>query len=533
MQTRRDHLQGYQFAVGRLATALVTGDTGRGTGPTRRGTLGTYFGILLVVLLCAGFGVFGLIKPVQKDTWRQPGTIILEKETGNRYLLVNSTLRPVLNYASALLLTGSSGTVRTVPREALASIPRGPAIGIPGAPDSLPSGAEVLSAGWSLCLRPGVRGEILDLAPSRVSALPSSAQAVLAAPDGTRYVLWRGMKYPVPGTAVLIALGLDGEQLAAPQNWLARVPTGTELSAPTVPHSGSPAGEVAGKAVRVGQLFRTPAEAGGHTYVMLKDGVAPVSATQAALMAARPGTAAVRTVDASAVAASPVSRTGLGGTPPPDLLNAPQARTQGTALCLRQVPQGTQLTSTIVREANAAATGDRAVVVPPGHGVLVLDQDEMRAGDNSPQQYLVDDQGVYYPLGDSQAASSLRLSGTATPMPSDVLALMTRGPVLDAAAAAAGSDASGGSGTGTPSQGTSGESSAPSGDGTSAQASLRHGAEGIRLAGGADTTRMRGDAVPGPVPAVHTGAMAAGDGVVGGGALPAKPASIETQRRAR
>ncbi|WP_329138194.1 type VII secretion protein EccB [Streptomyces sp. NBC_01476] len=443
MQTRRDHLQAYQFAVGRMATALVTGDPGRGTGPTRRGTLGTYFGVLLVVLLCAGFGVYGLIKPVQKDTWRQPGSIIVEKETGNRYLMVDGSLRPVLNYASALLLTGSSGTVRTVSRGVLSEVPHGGPVGIPDAPDSLPAAGDVLSGGWARCLRPGGLGEVLDLAPAHMAKVPAGAQAVLTSGRGTRYVLYQSVKYPVPDSSVLIALGLDGgEQLAAPDSWLARVPTGPALAAPTVPQAGRAAGTVAGEAVRVGQLFRTPADAGGHTYVMLSDGIAPVTATQAALLAARPGAGAVRTVDATAVAASPVSPTGLPGSDLPNLLHAPQARTGGAALCLRQIPSGAQLSMQTILEYGTAGTTTRRVLVPPGHGLLVLDQDQIRAGNRNSRSYLVDDQGILYSLGDTGAAPALRLSGPSTAMPEDVMALLRRGPVLDAETAAADAPAS-------------------------------------------------------------------------------------------
>ncbi|WP_167450052.1 type VII secretion protein EccB [Streptomyces hyaluromycini] len=438
MQTRRDHVQAYQFAVGRLATSLVTGDPGRGTSPTRRGSLGAFFGVLLVVLLCAGSGVYGLIKPVQKDTWRQPGSIIVEKETGSRYLLVGGTLRPVLNYASALLLTGSSGTVRTVSRDVLAPVPHGSAIGIAGAPDALPAAADVLSGGWARCLRPGApAGEILDLGPPRTLPAPGSAQAVLAGPKGELYVLWQGVKYPVPAAdATLIALGLDSEQrIAAPRAWLARVPSGTALTAPAVPHAGTPAGRVAGHAVRVGQLFRTPAASGGHTYVLLADGIAPVTPTELALLAARRGAAPVLTIDATTLAGATLSRSGLAATGLPDVLHAPAVDTAGADLCLRQVPAGRKLTSTVVLE-HRTAGDDRTVRVPPGHGVLAVDQDQVAAGAAVPQPYLVDDQGTLFPLG-QQAASALQLSGPTTPMPADVLSLLPRGPVLDGDAAAA------------------------------------------------------------------------------------------------
>ncbi|MGW1003438.1 type VII secretion protein EccB [Streptomyces sp. NPDC002520] len=439
MQTRRDHLQAYQFAMGRLATALVTGDPGRGTSPTRRGSVGTFFGAVLVVLLCAGFGVYGLVKPVQKDTWRQPGTIIVEKETGTRYLLVGGTLRPVRNYASALLLTGSHGTVRTVSRDVLAEVPHGSDIGIPGAPDSLPAPQDVASGGWTRCLRPDLKaGQVLDLTPGRLTAVPADRQVVLADPKGRRYVLWRGTKYPVPSSNTLIALGLDAnESVPAPADWLDQVPTGVALAAPAIPHTGARARSVAGKQVRVGQVFRTSGGAGARTYVLLDDGIAPVNHTQAALLAAAKGAAPAVTVDASALASAPVSRHPAAATGLPDVLNAPAVPLGRAAVCVRQQTSGVRLTNSVVLESGPVATGRSAVVVAPAHGLLVLDQDEMRAGVPSPQTYLVTDQGTLFPFGDSQAAGTLRLSGPGTAMPAQILHLLPRGPVLGKTAATA------------------------------------------------------------------------------------------------
>lgn len=439
MQTQRDHLQAYKFATGRLATALVTGDPGRGESPTRRGALGTFFGVILVVLLCAGFWVYGLISPVQKATWRQAGSIIVEKETGNRYLLIAGELRPVRNYASALLIAGREGAVRTVSGDALDGIPHGAPVGIPGAPDTLPAASEVLSGGWTRCLRPDLpHGQVLDFSPTRTMAVPATRQEVLTSSDGGRYLLWRGHLYPVPGTATLIALGLDGgRSLAAPDDWLTRLPTGSTLAAPDIPHAGAPAGQVAGHALRIGQLLRTVAAGDARTYVMLADGAARVGATAAALLSAQPGMRPPLTVDATALALLPVSRQPSPGADLPAVLNAPSLNSATAALCLRQTPSGDKLTDTPVLGLGAAATGARTVLVPPGHGVLVQNQDQLKAGNSTPQTYLITDQGTLYPLEDSQAATALRLSGPGTPMPSEVLALLPRGPGLASSAAAA------------------------------------------------------------------------------------------------
>ncbi|MBC3841037.1 type VII secretion protein EccB [Streptacidiphilus sp. 4-A2] len=441
MQTQRDHQQAYQFAMGRLATALVSGDPGRGESPTRRAALGTFLGTGIVVLLCAGFGVYGLISPAPTTSWRTPGSIVVDQRTGASYLYLNGELRPVRNYASALLLAGKDATVRSVSEASLGDTPHGPPVGIPDAPDELPTPTTLVSGSWTSCLRPDLpSAETVDFAPGgRTAGFPADRQALLTTPDGLRHLLWRGVDYPVPSTATLIALGLDGDQpVAAPQNWLRALPTGTPLAAAPVPDAGRPGGSVAGAPVRIGQLFT--ADGGRSSYVMTAAGIAPVDATEAALLAAQPGAAPARQVSQAALAAAPVADSGAApGGDLPDVLDAPQLNAGGQAVCLLQhtTDGGQSLASTLVLEHGAAATGDTPVLVPPNGGVYAVNQEDVMAQVSDPRQYLITDQGTAYPV-DSSSATLLGLSG-ASPvvLPQSLLAALPSGPTLSRSAAQA------------------------------------------------------------------------------------------------
>ncbi|MFD8542569.1 type VII secretion protein EccB [Streptomyces sp. NPDC059649] len=440
MQTRRDHLQAYQFAMDRLATALVSGDPGRGESPTKRAALSTFFGAGIVLLLCAGFAIYGKLSPVTNDAWRRPGSVLVEKETGNRYLYLRGALRPVRNYASALLLTRSRGRqVVTVSATALAKVPHGSPVGIADAPDTVPSAAALLSGTWTRCLRPDLDGGLaVTFGPGKaVSSFPAGRHALTAAPDGTLYLLWGGTKYRVPSKATLIALGLDGDRpLAAPAAWLASVPTGAPLSAADIAGAGKPAGRVAGKPVTVGQLFTTSAAGTTRSYVMTRGGVASLSPTESALLAAKPGAAAPREVSATDIAAAPVSTDQSLTHRLPDVLDAPAVHRDGQAVCLREEAHGTKLTSAVVIQRGPAATGSRTVLVPPSHGVLAVDRDQLLARAANPQSYLVTDRGIAYRLADSKAAGALGLGGSPTAVPKSLLAALPHGPALDTAAAA-------------------------------------------------------------------------------------------------
>ncbi|WP_033825174.1 type VII secretion protein EccB, partial [Kitasatospora sp. MBT63] len=206
-------------------------------------------------------------------------------------------------------------------------------------------------------------------------------------------------------------------------------------AAPAVPGAGDPAGRVAGAAVTVGQLFRTTTGGTEHHYVMRSDGIAPVNATESALLAAVPGAPAVRQVGAADMASTPLS----AAPPPPDRLpdvrNAPPAGAAGQVLCLAQTPDGTAIGTRVVLEGGAAATGGRTVLLPADSGVYAVDQAQLAARAPSPRSYLIDDQGTAYPIGDGPAAAQLGLAGRPrTPVPAELLAALPQGPALDVAA---------------------------------------------------------------------------------------------------
>ncbi|GAA4806673.1 type VII secretion protein EccB [Streptomyces ziwulingensis] len=431
MQTRRDHVQAYQFAMGRLASALVSGDPGRGDSPTRRSTLGSVFGVGLLVLLCAGFGVYGLLSPVAADGWRENGAIVVEEETGNRYVYTGGELRPVRNQASALLIAGGRTAPETVSAASLAGVPHGTPVGLQGAPDTVPDASALATGAWARCLPgPGAagRGQTLVFGgpAAALAALPADRQALLSGPGGTRYLLLRGVKHPVPGDATLIALGLDDQtSLTATADWLAAVPTGAALAAPELSGAGEPAGRVAGRSARVGQVFRTGADGTEHHYVMRSDGLALVNATEYALLAARPGAPAPRRVGQPDIAAAPVSADRGPTGRAPDLTGVRAAAGDGT-VCLEERPGGrTRIT--------VRAAGRGGVVLPAGGGVLAVP-------DGGRTEYLITEQGLKYRIADSDAVRALGLgdSGRRLALPAAVLALVPDGPVLSRAAAAKG-----------------------------------------------------------------------------------------------
>lgn len=431
MQTRRDHLHAYQFATGRLASALITGDPGTGEPPMRRGGLGAVFGIMLAGLLVLAALVYGYLKPVDNNSWAHNGALIVEKETGTRYFYADGRLHPTANYASALLAAGGNSGVEDVSRASLAKVPRGSTIGIPNAPDDVAGADALLTGPWTDCLRPGAAvGETLNFLPTRVKPLPATTHVLVEGPHGARYLLRHGVKYPISVRSAFLALGLDTEQpVQATTAWLDDLPTGTAIAPAKISGAGSGGSVVAGRAEPIGTLMNTVVSGTDHYYVLTSDGVAPLTATESALLAAEPDGRRPLRVSPTDLASLPSSPSTLLMHRIPDMLSDTNGTDDHSALCLLQSLQGSRLQSALVRESDAAATSNAGVLVPPERGVLAESPKNPTAA-KDPEPFLISDQGVKYQLS-SNAVSALGYGGdTPRVLPQSVLDQVRTGPTL-------------------------------------------------------------------------------------------------------
>ncbi len=435
MQTRRDQVQAYHFATSRLAAALATSDVGSGQAAFRRADLGVFLGTGIAALICVAALVIGLIDPGAGAAWRQNGAIVVAKETGTRFVYLGGKLHPVANYASALLIAGSSAAVNYLPARALAPVPVGGAIGIPGAPDTLPAPSALLPGIWAVCLPAAHRGAMtLDFAPPARAAPVGGQRALVATPAGAQFVIWDNVKYPVASRAALVALGLgNSAPVLAPDRWLAALRTGPALAPPSLPGAGKRGPGVAGHSYDVGQLFDSDSGGVDQYYVLLADGLAPISHIEFALFAASgPKQAPAVPVSPAQIAAAPASRDSAMLGALPDLLSGPVFTLTHGALCVRQKSPGAAGDTTVVTE----DVDQPGVILPPGTGLIASGPPGPGGAlASTAQPYLIAGTGQKYALI-GNAAQDLGYGGTATDvMPAAVLDLVPSGPPLSAAAA--------------------------------------------------------------------------------------------------
>ncbi len=466
---KRDQARAYAFISRRQTAALVADEPDSPDSPMHKIAVATVSSVMVAILAVAVAGVYGLLRPGGSTSWRSGQSLILEKDTGTRYVYTHGVLHPVLNYASARLILGQATlSIDSVSAASLHGARRGLPVGIAGAPDELPTPAAITRGPWSVCSLPGVSSSGASTPYVRLTAgqvpggtpLAGSRALLVSALDGTPYLVWDDHRLRVPGGgAALTALDYaSAPLLPVGDAWLSALPQGPDLAAPAVPGAGQAGAQVAGQPALVGQVYGTGTGAGAQDYVELRDGLASVSQVQADLLLAEPALRSLYSAGqpaaipvTAAVAATTRSATllaspGLPATPPAVVAGAAGGQ---LGACESYAPGGSFLPSvqtvsvpaSSVTQAPAGTPADASgapvaaqVQVPPGGGAVV--QAVAAPGASGGTLYVVTDEGVKYPLPSAGVLTALGLAGT-TParLPSALLDLIRTGPTLDPQAA--------------------------------------------------------------------------------------------------
>lgn len=162
MASRRDELNAYSFARKRTNAAFLKPLPNGSIESAPRPLKAVVPSIMMGVVMLVGFGACGILKPVAPQGWDEVGkNVIVGDKSTTRYIVLKQgkqkLLHPILNLASARLLIDPNFKVVKVKEEELdGKIPHGPAIGIPYAPDRLPTTEDAdAPKTWAVCNRPG------------------------------------------------------------------------------------------------------------------------------------------------------------------------------------------------------------------------------------------------------------------------------------------------------------------------------------------------------------------------------------------
>jgi hypothetical protein len=310
-------------------------------------------GLVIGVLVMAGFGVYGVIKPGTPAKWNDKGSLIVGRDSASRYVYLKDDqgrgeLHPVLNIASGrLLLDPGKFKVNMVPEKTINNVPHGAPLGIPGAPDRLPSAKEVKKpTTWTVCEQqppvPGTAGRDQKAEPQRsvfIGKPPASGnlqsgevlyvkawvnpntsnttpanktdpktdpkndpkndpktdpknapQADPKSETGASYLVQNGRKYLV-STPVLSSLGVSQ---VSPQPvsdaWLGTLGNGGEISfkAFEPERFGQPAPNLPAELGKIGTVLKPSGEESAQRYVVTAQGIEPVSPLMAVMLLNHP-----------------------------------------------------------------------------------------------------------------------------------------------------------------------------------------------------------------------------------------------------
>ncbi|MGQ4512701.1 type VII secretion protein EccB [Streptomyces sp. DW26H14] len=326
MASRRDELNAYTFAKKRtVASFLQPSPTGTEEGAPRpmRAVVPS---LVVGALVLAGFGALGMFKPSAPKDWdKANASVIVGKQSTTRYVVLatgkgkdkQTLLHPVLNLASArLLLDPDQFSVIQVDDKILdaGKPPRGAMLGIPYAPDRLPSATEAgAPKRWAVCEQPGGGSDSVQKAAfvfaqrdfhrtEGGNRLTGGQTLYVRGQDGARYLVSAdGTKYLLQGrpddTLAIALIGAGRDPQPVTDDWLATLHTGSPVDFPQIPgtvgsdaHAGS---GLSPRQDRVGMVLSAQTGAGPQQYVVLPGKVAPVSDFTAWLLINSPQTDAL------------------------------------------------------------------------------------------------------------------------------------------------------------------------------------------------------------------------------------------------
>ncbi|MGC5022557.1 type VII secretion protein EccB [Micromonospora sp. DT47] len=454
MPSRQDQLHSYQFTVQRAVAALVMRETDPARSPFRRLAGAGLASVLVAAIGLGGSALYGLFAG-GGTKWRAAGAVIVEKESGARFVYREGKLHPVLNYASALLIIGAerSSTV-LVSRRSIEGVPRGLPLGIADAPDSLPAPGRLSTAQWTVCSvtpaaadRSAPRSALLIGRDATGGRALGEEGLLVRHPDGSLHLVWHQRRYLLRDTSrVLAALAATRERAVpvAPA-LLNTLPAGVDLAPPALPDLGKPSVQVAGAAV--GDVYLVRNSGGGRQYaVAARDGLAGITELQAALLMARTGQGEPDPVTLGRFAALPKlpDLVPSGPTAPPS--SPPRlAGVDGGGLCSGVGDDGevsaVRIGAAVPDLPAAARTGGQGrgaladhVVVEPGGGAVV--ESVAAPGATGGAVSVVTDLGRRYVLAEGDVLGMLGYRDVKpVRLPAGLVSLVPAGSTLDPAAA--------------------------------------------------------------------------------------------------
>ncbi|WBB81216.1 type VII secretion protein EccB [Micromonospora sp. WMMD882] len=452
MPSRQDQLHSYQFTLQRAVAALVMRETDPAVSPFRRLAGAALASVLVAAIVLGGAALYGLFAG-GGSKWRDERAVVVEKESGARFVYRDGKLHPVSNYASALLIIGADQAKTVlVSRKSIDGVPRGLPLGIPDAPDSLPAAGRLATTPWTVCSIPGPdagapRSALLVGTDARDGRALGDDAVLLRHPGGDLHLVWHQRRYRLREVNRVLAALAATRQRAVPvaPALLDSLPAGPDLAPLDLPGTGKPSDEVPD--ADIGDVYLVTNSGGESQHVVVdRAGLAGITALQAALLLARTGQGDPRPLTLGRFARLPklpdLVPTGDSAPPasPPRLV-----RPDAGAICgqvgddggIRQVRVGATVPD-LTATPRTGETGDGVVadhvVVEPGRGAVV--ESVAAPGATGGAVSVVTDLGRRHVVSATEVLGMLGYAGVRpVRLPAGLVSLVPAGSALDPEAA--------------------------------------------------------------------------------------------------
>jgi type VII secretion protein EccB len=462
--------------IRRLEHALIRGDSRMIHDPMRGQMRALIIGAVVAVLVTGACGVMAFFKPAPSVGDAQ---ILLSKSSGAVFVRIGDKVHPVLNLASARLILGANESPKEVDDKFLNPIPRGPMVGIVGAPTSIRGADNIGMSSWTVCdtlQTPGVT-ETTGMVSLQTTVLANdpvldgdiraarTGQAVLAEVNGTDFLIYEGVRAPIDLSDPVVVNGLH-LQGAQPRpvslGLLNTFPLVDPIAPVTIDGLGQPSA-VLGQRYPIGSMVKAVDSRGEQLYVVLRDGLQRVSPATADII--RYGNPAA-VGDASDIAAAALAETPIVQqlavshypsispeivpTDPDRVVCMGWQRSDTAAQATVRLLVGHQLPVPDAAQPVRLATSDGNgpgidfTYLSPGAGEYVQATGGGVDSESAGQLFYVSDTGLRYHIKDLPTAEALGVSGAQstggpanTPQraPWPVLSLLPAGPSLSQEAA--------------------------------------------------------------------------------------------------
>lgn len=472
--TTRAQVNGYRFLIRRLEHALIRGDSRMIHDPMRGQMRALIVGVVIAVLITGACGILAFFKPAPNIGDAQ---ILLSKSSGAAYVRIGERVHPVLNLASARLIVGANESPKEVDDKFLNPLPRGAMVGIIGAPANIRGADSVGMSSWTVCdtlQTPGVT-ETTGMASLQTTVLAndpvldadvraaSAAEAVITEAAGVNYLIYDGVRAPIDLSDPVLVNGLHlrgAPVRPVSLSVLNSFPLVDPITSVTIDGVGQPS--ALGADHPVGSMVKTVDSRGEQIYVVLRDGIQPVSPATADIIRYGNPTAVAEVTDIAParLAATPtVHRLAVDHYPSvsprivpvdPDrvvCMGWQRANTAAQAtvrlLVGHQLPTPDGAAPVLLASADGNGPGVDSAYLTPGAGEYVQSTGGGPDSEAAGQLFYVSDTGLRYHIKDLPTAEALGVTGVKLPdadnapqrAPWPVLSLLPAGPSLSQEAA--------------------------------------------------------------------------------------------------